>query len=49
MSELVSYRRDDAVAVITMDDGKGQRPRPAMLQAINDALDRAEVRTPARW
>lgn len=42
MSELVSYRKDDAVAVITMDDGKVNVLGPAMLQAINDALDRAE-------
>ena len=42
MSELVSYRKDEAVAVITMDDGKVNVLGPAMLQAINDALDRAE-------
>ena len=38
MSELVSYRKDDAVAVITMDDGKVNVLGPAMLQAINDAI-----------
>lgn len=42
MSELVSYRKDDAVAVITMDDGKVNVLGPTMLAAINDALDRAE-------
>jgi enoyl-CoA hydratase len=40
--ELVSYRKRRAVAVITMDDGKVNVLGPAMLQAINDALDRAE-------
>ena len=31
MSELVSYRKDDAVAVITMDDGNVNVLGPAML------------------
>jgi len=42
MSGPVSYRRDESIAVITMDDGKVNVLGPAMLQEINDALDRAE-------
>ncbi|HEU4362416.1 MAG TPA: crotonase/enoyl-CoA hydratase family protein [Mycobacterium sp.] len=42
MTELVSYRRDDPVAVITLDDGKANALGPAMQQAIGDALDRAD-------
>lgn len=38
----VSYRRDEAVAVITMDDGKVNALGPAMLAEINGALDRAQ-------
>lgn len=39
----VSYRRDEAVAVITMDDGKVNALGPAMLSEINTALDSAEA------
>ncbi|AKK26173.1 crotonase/enoyl-CoA hydratase family protein [Mycobacterium sp. EPa45] len=42
MSGSVSYRKDDAVAVISMDDGKVNVLSPAMLTEINDALDRAQ-------
>ncbi len=42
MSGSVSYRKDDAVAVISMDDGKVNVLSPSMLGEINDALDRAE-------
>ena len=38
----VSYRRDETIAVITMDDGKVNALGPAMLGEINTALDRAE-------
>jgi enoyl-CoA hydratase len=38
----VSYRRDESVAILTMDDGKVNALGPAMLASINDALDRAE-------
>ena len=38
----VSYRLDDSVAVITMDDGKVNALGPAMLGEINTTLDRAE-------
>lgn len=41
MSGSVSYRKDDAIAVITLDDGKVNVLSPAMLQEINDNLDRA--------
>ena len=39
----VSYRRDESVAVITMDDGKVNALGPAMLAEINTALDSAEA------
>lgn len=38
----VSYRRDESIAVITMDDGKVNALGPAMLAEINGALDQAE-------
>lgn len=42
MSDRVTYRKDDAVAVITMDDGKVNALGPAMQAEISAALDRAE-------
>ena len=39
----VSYQRDDAIAVITMDDGKVNVLGPAMLAEINKAVDQAEA------
>lgn len=42
MSDRVSYRKDDAVAVITMDDGKVNVLGPDMLADLNAALDTAE-------
>lgn len=41
MSAL-SYRQDDTIAVIAMDDGKVNVLGPDMLCEINEALDRAE-------
>lgn len=38
----LTYRRDESVAVITMDDGKVNALGPDMLAAINGALDQAE-------
>jgi len=38
----VTYRRDESIAVITMDDGKVNALGPAMLAEINGALDQAE-------
>ena len=38
MSGPVTYRHDDSIAVITLDDGKANVLGPAMQQAINDAL-----------
>lgn len=43
MSGPVSYRKDDAIAVITLDDGKANVLGPGMLAEINSALDRAEA------
>jgi len=42
MSGPVSYRRDESIAVITMDDGKVNALGPAMLKEIEVALDQAE-------
>lgn len=39
----VTYERDDAVATITLDDGKVNVLSPAMQAEINEALDRAEA------
>ena len=42
MSSLVSYRRHDAIATITLDDGKRNVLSVDMFAAIAAALDRAE-------
>src|SRR5271170_3638622 len=42
MSGPVSYRRDESIAVITMDDGKVNALGPTMQQALNEALDHAD-------
>ena len=39
----VSYRRDEAIAVITMDDGKVNVLGPAMLGEVEKAFDQAEA------
>src|SRR5262245_28693846 len=41
MSGLVAYQLEDAVATITMDDGKVNALSPQMFTALNAALDRA--------
>jgi enoyl-CoA hydratase len=43
MGTLVTYRPDDAVAAITMDDGKVNVLSLAMLTELDAALDRAEA------
>ena len=43
MSELVSYQLQDAIATISMDDGKANVLSLDMLGQINAALDRAEA------
>lgn len=43
MSGPVSYRRDESIAIITMDDGKVNALGPAMLGEINAAFDQAEA------
>jgi enoyl-CoA hydratase len=43
MGALVSYRLDDSVATITMDDGKVNVLSLAMLAELSAALDRAEA------
>ncbi|BBZ10510.1 crotonase/enoyl-CoA hydratase family protein [Mycobacterium branderi] len=42
MGSPVSYRHDESIAVITMDDGKVNALGPAMQQALNEALDNAD-------
>jgi enoyl-CoA hydratase/carnithine racemase len=42
MSDPVTYRLDEAIAFITMDDGKVNALGPTMQQALNDALDSAD-------
>ena len=42
MSELVSFKSDNGISTITMDDGKANAMSVQMLQDLNDALDQAE-------
>ena len=42
MSSAVTYRHDESIAVITLDDGKANVLGVGMQQAINDALDSAQ-------
>jgi enoyl-CoA hydratase len=42
MSGPVTYRHDDPIAVIEMDDGKVNALGPAMQQAMQEALDNAD-------
>lgn len=41
MTSPVSYELQDSVAILTMDDGKVNAMSPAMLSALNAALDKA--------
>lgn len=43
MGALVTYGLEDAIATITMDDGKVNALSPRMLGELGDALDRAEA------
>lgn len=42
MTDLVRYEARDAVALITLDDGKANAVSPGLVQQLNAALDRAE-------
>jgi enoyl-CoA hydratase len=42
VSELVSYRKADAIATLVMDDGKVNVMSPDMLGGLLDAFDRAD-------
>src|SRR6201990_3052127 len=42
MSGPVTYRRDESIALITMDDGRVNALGPTMQQALNEALDNAD-------
>lgn len=41
--DLVSYRLDQSIATITLDDGKVNALSPTMLSQINGALDQAQA------
>lgn len=43
MNPLVKYKLDAGVATLQLDDGKRNALSPAMFEAINAALDRAEA------
>ncbi|MEV0297442.1 crotonase/enoyl-CoA hydratase family protein [Nocardia sp. NPDC050710] len=43
MTDLVTYRRDGAVATVTMDDGKANVMSEDMIRELGAALDQAEV------
>lgn len=43
MSTLVTYRREDSIATITMDDGVRNALSVDMFASINEALDRAQA------
>ena len=42
MSGPVTYRHDENIGVVTLDDGKANVLGPDMQQAINDAIDQAD-------
>jgi enoyl-CoA hydratase len=42
MNAPVTYRRDESIGLITMDDGKVNVLGPTMLRALNEALDNAD-------
>jgi enoyl-CoA hydratase len=42
MSSPVTYRHDENIGVITLDDGKANVLGPDMQQAINEAIDQAD-------
>ena len=48
MSGPVTYRLDDSVAFITMDDGKVNALGPSMQQALNEALDKLAREDPRK-
>src|SRR5262249_37582120 len=43
MGDRVHFAVEDSVAMITMDDGKGNALSPDMQREINEALDHAEL------
>ncbi|MGR8919165.1 MAG: crotonase/enoyl-CoA hydratase family protein [Gammaproteobacteria bacterium] len=47
MSDPLTFELDDGVAVLTLDDGKANAIGFAMIDALNAALDRAEVEASA--
>lgn len=45
MSALVTYRNEDSIATVTMDDGKRNALSSAMFAELNAAFDRAQEET----
>ncbi|MGQ0711999.1 MAG: crotonase/enoyl-CoA hydratase family protein [Rhodoferax sp.] len=43
MSELLAYQLDDGIATLTLSNGKVNAFSPALIDALNAALDRAEA------
>jgi enoyl-CoA hydratase len=43
VDEQVTYRQDDGLAEVTMDDGKVNAVSPTLIAALHQALDRAEA------
>lgn len=41
---ILNFEHTDDVSVISMDDGKANAMSPAMLKALNEALDKAEAK-----
>jgi hypothetical protein len=42
MTDLISYQLDDGIATLTLNNGKVNAISPAVIEAFNQALDRAE-------
>ena len=42
MTELVTYEKDESVAIITLDDGKANAVSHQLINELNAALDKAE-------
>ena len=43
MNDIAHYERHDSISTISLDDGKANVMSPAMIAAVNVALDRAEA------
>ena len=43
MNQIVTYKKSGKIGTITMDDGKANAFSPAMIAAVNDALNQADA------